>query len=278
MRTRREFLQASGGLVLGTLFLPYLSEAAKKKNIGINLYSVREAMLADAVGTLKKLAQIGYKEIESAKSAKGNYYGLQPRAIKSITGDLGITLRSGHVPVNGDWQKSVEAAAEAGQDYLIAAGLPSRGQTTDNYKRVADTFNRAAEDCQKANIIFGYHNGGADFAKENDQVLYDVLLEHTDPGLVKMELDLGWAIVGGGDPLSYFDRYPGRFPLWHLNDINKDKAESIELGKGRLDIAGLLKNKQQAGMKYFFVEQEESNSSPLASMQDNFDYLTKLRY
>jgi sugar phosphate isomerase/epimerase len=278
MKTRREFLKTSGGLVLGTLFLPYLTEAAKVKDVGINLYSIRESMLADAVATLKELAKIGYKEIESAKSTKGNYYGLQPKEIKTIAGDLGLTIRSGHVPVNGDWQKSVEAAAEAGQEYLIVPGLPSRGQTVDNYKKVADIFNKAAEECRKANIVFGYHNGGADFEMKDGQVLYDVLLQNTDPELVKMELDLGWAIVGGADPIKYFNKYPGRFPLWHLKDIRKDKAESIELGKGRIDIAGLLKNKKKSDMKFFFVEQEESDTTPMESMRYNFEYLKKLNY
>lgn len=276
MKTRREFLKASGGIVLGGIFLPYLTEAAKIKNVGINLYSIREPMLTDAAGTLEKLAKIGYKEIESAKSAKGNYYGLQPKEIKQITKDLGLTLRSGHVPVNATWQKSVDEAAEAGQDYLVAAGLPSRGQTVDNYKKVADIFNKSAEDCKKANLIFGYHNGGSDFAQENGQTLYDVLLDNTNPDLVKMELDLGWAIVGGGDPIKYFDKYPGRFPLWHIKDIKKDKAESTEFGKGRIDIPSLLQNKKKSDMKYFFVEQEEWDSSPLESLQYDYSYLMKL--
>lgn len=278
MKTRREFIKISGGFMLGNIFYPDCLLAAKVKNVGINLYSVRDPMLSDATGTLQKLAEIGYKEIESAKSVKGNYYGLEPKEIKKITKDLGLNLRSGHVPVNGDWQKSIDAAAEAGQEYLISAGLPSRGQTVDNYKRVAETFNKAAEDCKKSNIIFGYHNGGSDFAKENGQVLYDVLLDNSDPDLVKMELDLGWAIVGGGDPIKYFDKYPGRFPLWHIKDIKKDKAESTEFGKGRIDITGLLKNQKKSDMKFLFIEQEEWDVSPLESLAYNYNYLVKLNY
>ncbi len=278
MNTRREFLKVSGGLLVGGMFIPYLTEAAKVKNVGINLYSVREQMLSDAAGTLEKLAKIGYKEIESARSEKGNYYGLRPKEIKQITKDLGLCLRSSHVLVNTDWKQSVEDAAEAGQHFLISAGLPSRGQTVDNYKRVAEVFNKAAEDCKESNLIFGYHNGGSDFTKENGQILYDVLLNNTDPDLVKMELDLGWAIVGGADPQEYFDKYPGRFPLWHLKDIKKDKEESTEFGKGRIDIVGLLKNKKKSDMKYFFVEQEEWENSPMESISFNFNYLKNLRF
>ncbi|GLU55277.1 sugar phosphate isomerase/epimerase family protein [Dyadobacter frigoris] len=263
MKTRREFLEISSGIVLGGLFYPNLIQAAKVKNIGINLYSVREAMLLNATGTLEKLAKIGYKEIESVKSVKGNYYGLKPKEIKKIMEDLGLNLRSGHVAVNADWQKSIDAAAEAGQKYLISPGLPSAGQTVDNYKRVSETFNLAAEVCKKSNIIFGYHNGGSDFTQENGQVLYDVLLDNSDPDLVKMELDLGWAIVGGADPVKYFDKYPGRFTLWHIKDIKIDKAESTEFGKGRIDITGLLKNQKKSAMKFLFIEQENWDHSAL---------------
>lgn len=278
MTTRREFLRNSAGVMLGSTFYPYLTTAARVKNIGINLYSAREPMLADATDTLKKLAKIGYKEIESAKSAKGNYYGLTPREIREITRDLGLTLRSGHVPVNADFQKSIDEAAEAGQQYLISAGLPSRGQTVDNYKKVADVFNKAAENCKKSNITLGYHNGGSDFARENGQVLYDVLLANTDPELVKMELDLGWAIVGGADPVTYFEKYPGRFPLWHIKDIKKDKAESTEFGKGRIDITGLLKHQKKSDMKFLFIEQEEWEHSALESLAFDYNYLRKLDY
>jgi sugar phosphate isomerase/epimerase len=278
MKTRREFLKNSAGIVLGSAFYPYLTEAARKQNIGINLYSARDPMLADATDTLKKLAKIGYKEIESAKSVKGNYYGLAPKEVKKIIQDLGMTLRSGHVPVNADFQKSIDEAAEAGQQYLISAGLPSRGQTVENYKKVAETFNKAAENCKKSNITLGYHNGGSDFAKENGQVLYDVLLANTDPKLVTMEMDLGWAIVGGADPLAYLDKYPGRFPLWHIKDIKKDKPESIEFGKGRIDIIGLLKYQKKYDMKFLFIEQEEWEHSALESLAFDFKFVRGLGY
>src|SRR5687767_1699433 len=151
MKTRRDFLKASGGLALGALMLPNLAKAEKVKDVGIQLYSVRNEMLADAVGTLKELARIGYKDLESARSAKGNYYGLQPKEIKKIASDLGMTLRSGHVHIDKDFQRSIDGAAEAGQAYLVCSSLPSKGQTLDNYKKVAETFTRAAEDCKKSN-------------------------------------------------------------------------------------------------------------------------------
>jgi sugar phosphate isomerase/epimerase len=278
MKSRRDFLKTSGGLALGALMLPSITKAEKIKNVGIQLYSVRKEMLADAVGTLKELAKIGYKELESARSEKGNYYGLQPKEIKKIVGDLGMTLRSGHVHVDDNWQRSIDAAAEAGQDYLVCSSLPSKGQTIDNYKKVAETFSKAAEDCKKSKIIFGYHNHEYEFEKENGKVLYDVLLDSTDPKLVTMELDLGWVIASGNDPLAYFNKYPGRFPLWHLKDMDTTKKQSTEFGKGQVNVVEMLKNAKKSGVKHIFVEQEEYASTALESMKYDFDYLQKLNY
>ncbi|WP_234735370.1 sugar phosphate isomerase/epimerase family protein [Tellurirhabdus bombi] len=276
MHTRRDFLKSAGGLALSAALLPTSSQAAKVKSVGLQLYTVRKEMLADAAGTLKQLAKIGYKELESARSDKGNFYGLQPKEIRKIANDLGMSVRSGHVHIDKDWQRSVDAAAEAGQEYLICSSLPSQGQTVANYQRVADLFSKAAEDCKKANLVFGYHNHEYEFEKADGKVLYDILLERSDPNLVKMELDLGWVIVTGYDPLTYIEKYPGRFPLWHLKDMDKAKKESTEFGKGQIDIAKMLQNANKSGMKYFFVEQEEYAGAPMDSVKYNYEYLMKL--
>jgi len=276
--TRRNFLKTSGALALGALLLPHVGHTAKVKNPGIQLYSLRADMLADPAGTLKKIANLGYKELESASSPKGHYYGLAAKEIKKITQDLGMNLRSGHVHLDKNWQRTVDEAAEAGQQYLICSSLPSQGQTVSNYQRVAEAFNKGAEACKKANLIFGYHNHDYEFEKADGKVLYDLLLTETDPNLVKMELDLGWVIVTGFDPVTYFEKYPDRFPLWHLKDMRKDKAESTEFGKGRIDIKRMFQNAQKSGMKYYFVEQEEYAGAPLDSMKHNINYLKKLNY
>lgn len=278
MTTRRDFLRTTGALALGALALPYAANAAKVQQVGIQLYTVREQMLADARGTLAQLAKLGYKELESARSAKGHYYGLSAKEIKQVAKDLGLNLRSGHVHIDQDWQKTVDEAAESGQQYLVCSSLPSTGQTISNYQKVADIFNKSAEACKKANLIFGYHNHEYEFAKDNGKILYDILLEETDPDLVKMELDLGWVIVTGHDPVHYFEKYPNRFPLWHLKDMKKNKEESTEFGKGRINITQMFRNAQKSGMKYFFVEQEEYAGDPMASVKHNIDYLKKLNY
>ena len=278
MNTRRNFLKTSATFATVSLLLPGFADAAEvtKRKVGLQLYTVRKEMLEDATGTLRQLAKLGYKELESARSEKGNYYGLQPKEIKKITQDLGMRLVSGHVHIDNDWQRSVDAAAEAGQPYLICSSMSSNAQTIENYQHTADEFSKAAEDCKKVNIVFGYHNHETEFEKVDGQVLYDILLDRTDPDLVKMEFDLGWVIATGNDPLKYFNKYPGRFPLWHLKDMDKVKKESTEFGKGMVNIAEMFKNESKSGMKHFFVEQEEYTSTPMESLKYNYDYLKKM--
>ncbi|HEX8357257.1 MAG TPA: sugar phosphate isomerase/epimerase [Segetibacter sp.] len=282
MTTRRNFIKSSGGFAVGSLLLPMacktasLSTAASKKQVGVQLYSVRKEMLADAPGTLQQLAKLGYTQLESARSAKGNYYGLAPKEIKKIANDLGMTVRSGHVHIDKDWLKSVDQAAEAGQEYLIVSSMPTRGQTIENYQKTADIFSRSAEDCKKHNIVFGYHNHEEEFDKVNGQVLYDILLDRSDPQLVKMEMDLGWLVITNNDPFKYFEKYPNRFPLWHLKDMNLAKKESTEFGKGGVDIKKLVAGAGKAGLKYYFIEQEEYTSTALESLAADIKYLQEL--
>ena len=281
MNSRRNFLKASGLLATGSLLLPDLIQAASRrsvKDVGLQLYTVRNEMLKDNVGTLKQVASLGYKEIESAGSDKGSYYGFKPAEMKKVCNDLGMTLRSGHVHYDDKWQQTIDDAVQSGQEYLIVSVMPSNGQTVDNYKKVAEIFNKAGEACKKSNITFGYHNHDSEFDKDNGKVLYDVLLENTHPEYVKMEMDLGWVIVTGNDPLAYFAKYPGRFPLWHLKDMDLKAKHSVEFGKGSLDVKKMLKNAKEAGMKYFFVEQEEYTRTAFECLKYNMDYLKKVNY
>lgn len=277
LQSRRDFIKSSAALAAGAAVLnAFPADAYPVKNVGIQLYSVRKEMLADAAGTLKKLAAIGYKNIESAGSEKGSYYGLKPKEMKKICADSGMTLLSGHVHIDKDWQKTVDEAAESGQTYLICSTMPSNGQTVDNYKHCADIFNTSAEVANKANLTFGYHNHEYEFENENGKVLYDILLTHTHPAKVKFELDLGWLIVSGADATTYFNKYPDRFPLWHLKDMDKTAKHSTEFGKGDIDLKALLAQAKKSGMKNYFVEQEEYTLAPLDAMRYDLDYLKKL--
>lgn len=278
MKTRRHFLKTAGAFALGSMILPEFSFAlAKIKNPGIQLYSVRAEMLADAKGTLKQLAALGIKQIESASSAKGNYYGLSGKEMKEACKELDMTLRSGHVAINSKWPQTMEEAAEAGQEYLICSSMPKSGQTIDNYKRTAEIFNKSGEECRKLGIKFGYHNHDYEFDKVDGQVLYEVLMDNTDPKLVHMELDLGWVVASGNDPFEYFKKYKGRFPLWHLKDMDLQKKHSTEFGKGGLDIPKLLKHQKESGLKYFFIEQEEYAKTPMESIKYDMDYLERIK-
>lgn len=277
MRTRRNFIKRAGILSAGALVLPSCGFASpSEQKFGVQLYSFRDEMAKDALGTLKQIAAIGIKEIESARSGKGHYYGLSPEDMKKACEDLGMRLKSGHVALDDNFQQTMEQAVASGQPYLICSSMPSKGQTVDNYKKVAEAFNKAGEDCKKLGLKFGYHNHEYEFESDKGEVLYDVLMDNTEPDLVHMELDLGWVIVGGKNPLDYFKKYPRRFPLWHLKDMNMTKKESTEFGKGALDIKTMMQNQEASGVKHIFIEQEEYASTPLESMKHNMEFLKAL--
>jgi sugar phosphate isomerase/epimerase len=276
MKTRRDFLLQTGTLTLGASLLPSMAfKLPVKMQLGVQLYTFRDEMAADPEGTLEKIAAIGIKKIETARSNKGHYYGLGPEGMKKICGDLGMKLVSGHVHLDDQWEKTMEEAVLSGQNYLICSTMPSSGQTIDNYKKVAQAFNKAGESCKKMGLKFGYHNHEYEFETDQGEVLYDILLKETEAQLVHMELDLGWVIVTGKDPLDYFNRFPGRFPLWHLKDMNMQEKESTEFGKGGLDIEAMMAHQKESGVKHIFIEQEEYAGTPLESMKHNMAYMQK---
>ncbi len=277
MNTRRTFIKKTGILGAATLLLPQINFASlKEQRYGVQLYSFRDSMLKDPKKTLEEIAILGFKEIESAGSKKGYYYGLTPKEMGATCKALGMKLTSGHVHLDANFEQTMEDAVSSGQEYLICSSLPSNGQTVDNYKRVAEQFNKAGEACKKIGLKFGYHNHEYEFESENGEVLYDVLMDNTQDDLVHMELDLGWVVVAGMNPISYFKKYPGRFPLWHLKDMDMTKKESTEFGKGGLDIEKMLSNKELSGATHIYIEQEEYHSSPVESMQHNMNYLKSI--
>lgn len=277
MNTRRKFIRQSSLLGATTLLLPELTWASTmNQNYGVQLYSFRDSMLKNPKKTLEEIASLGFKEIESAGSSKGYYYGLTPSDMGKTCTELGMKLSSGHVRLDDAFEQTMEDAVISGQEYVICSSMPSNGQTVDNYKKVAEQFNKAGEACKKLGLKFGYHNHEYEFESEKGNVLYDVLMDTTESDLVYMELDLGWVVIAGKDPLHYFKKYPKRFPLWHLKDMDKGKKESTEFGKGVLDISLMLKNKELSGVEHIYIEQEEYASTPAESMAYNLNYLKKL--
>lgn len=277
MFTRRKFIMQSSLLGATTLLLPELTWAsAINQTYGVQLYSFRDSMLKNPIKTLEEIAGLGFKEIESAGSSKGYYYGLTPSEMGKTCQELGMKLTSGHVRLDDAFEQTMEDAVISGQKYVICSSMPSDGQTVDNYKKVAEQFNKAGEACKKLGLKFGYHNHEYEFESENGKVLYDVLMDNTESDLVYMELDLGWVVMAGKDPLHYFKKYPKRFPLWHLKDMDKGKKESTEFGKGVLDISLMLQNKKLSGVEHIYIEQEEYASTPAESMAHNLNYLKKI--
>lgn len=277
MNTRRTFIKKSSLFGATTLLIPQLNWASiKNQSYGVQLYSFRDSMLENPKKTLEEIASLGFKEIESAGSAKGYYYGLTPSEMGKTCKEFGMKLTSGHVRLDDAFEQTMEDAVASGQKYVICSSMPSNGQTVNNYKKVAEQFNVAGEACKKLGLKFGYHNHEYEFESENGQVLYDVLMDDTESDLVYMELDLGWVVVAGKDPLYYFDKYPGRFPLWHLKDMDMGKKESTEFGKGVLDISLMLKNKELSGVEHIYIEQEEYANTPVKSMEHNMNYLKNL--
>jgi sugar phosphate isomerase/epimerase len=277
MKTRRKFLKQTSLYSAATLFMPQTSFSLSKNNsYGVQLYSFRDSMLENPKKTLEEIASLGFKEIESAGSSKGYYYGLTPTDMGKTCKALGMKITSGHVHLNDKFEQTMEDAVATGQEYIICSSMPSDGQTIDNYKRVAEQFNIAGKACKKLGLKFGYHNHEYEFESENGQVLYDVLMDNTESDLVHMELDLGWVVVAGKDPIDYFKKYPGRFPLWHLKDMNMEEKVSTEFGKGALNIEQMLKNKELSGVKHIYIEQEEYANTPYESMKFNMSYLKNI--
>ncbi len=276
MTTRRSFIKQSGTAAIGALVLPTMGCSAPSPAFGVQLYSFRDALAKDAIKTLEGIAGLGIKKIESARSDKGLYYGLRPEQMGKVCADLGMQLISGHVHLDDTFENTMEQAAASGQEYVICSSLPTNGQHVDNYKSVAEAFNKAGEACKKMGLKFGYHNHEYEFESDKGTVLYDILMDETVPELVHMELDLGWVIVAKKDPLHYFEKYPGRFPLWHLKDMNLANNESTEFGKGALDIKKMMQYQKQSGVDHIFIEQEEYASTPMKSMQHNMDFLKQL--
>jgi sugar phosphate isomerase/epimerase len=285
MTTRRSFLKTSALLSAGLMVAPKLF-AYDKKHIGLQLYTVRDAMGKDVAATLAKVAEIGYSSVE-ASYGNGKYYGVEPKAFAALLKQNGLIMPSCHYllgeasPGEGTilkgWDKAVEDAASIGQKYMVCAWLaPSERGSLDHYKKLAEDFNKAGETCKKAGIQFCYHNHDFEFIQEDGKYPYETLLDSTDKNLVKMEIDLYWLTKANQDPIALIDKHPGRFPLWHVKDMDKtEKKMFTEVGNGVIDFKKIFTKANKAGLKYFFVEQDICPGNPFDSITQSITYIKK---
>lgn len=282
---RRNFIQASSLTALGALAFPNELLALKKvKKVGIQLYTIRDDMAKDPMGTLQKVANIGYDHVELASYNNGKVYGKTPAEFKKALTDLGLVTHSSHIGLNilrEGWEKAVEDALVLGQKYVVCPYLaePER-KTMDQYKKLFEVLNKCGEVAKKAGIQLAYHNHDFEFMTVDGQIPMDELLKACDKDLVKIELDLYWTVKAGKDPITLFKNNPGRFHLWHVKDMaNTPEKEFAPVGNGTIDFKKIFKNAKTAGMEYFFVEQDmHKNNQPLANVETSYKYLKGLRY
>lgn len=280
MINRRTFVKTLSAGIAASLIVPAkLMASPTNKLIGIQLYTLHKQMNEDAVGTMNKVANVGFNAIETAGYADRKFYGYDPKEFKILVEDMGMTPQSSHSGVTlMNIDETIEDTINAGMLYLVLPSLDkSRRKTPDDYLKVAEEFNMMGEKCKKAGLTFAYHNHAFEFEKLEEKVPYDILLDNTDPELVTMQLDLYWIIYGGCDPVDYFNRYPGRFELFHVKDMSDGASrESTEIGNGIIDFEAIFAVKEKAGMNYFYLEQESFHMDPFASITISYNYLKNL--
>ena len=304
MIKRRDFLRTSGAAALGSLLFSKTNAAFFKAGmhpVGLQLYTLFNIIDSDVEGTLKKVAAIGYREIESAFSKKGGYYGMNAKAFAALLTNLGMSWKSHHVlgapfklpadakpPTDAEgkpikfpamrnlkdnMQELVDEVAEGGVPYLVCASTPI--ETMDEIKASIEVLNKTGDACKKAGIQFAYHNHDKEFHEVDGQVPYHMMLAQTDADKVKMELDLCWVTKAGVDPVELFKQHPGRFPLWHVKDIDKDLKGPQPVGTGIVDFKRIFASAETAGMQHFFVE-HDMPADAFASITTSYQNLQKL--
>lgn len=255
------------------------------KPIGLQLYTLRDLLEKDVAGTIQQLAKIGYKDVEIY-----SLYGKSAAEFKKILTDNGVAASSGHYmlkDVQSSWDKHIDDAKTLGLEYMVNAILQDEERKSfDDYKRLVDVFNKAGEATQKAGIQFCYHNHNFEFTKYGDTTAYDYFLKNLDPKLVKYEMDCFWVTHAGEDPVAYFNKYPGRFPLLHIKDMKDKPAPTHELdakmglfapvGHGSIDWKRIFAAAKKGGMQHYFVEEDYCEQPPLEAIKMSYEYLSKL--
>ncbi len=293
---RRTFLKttaagAFGLTVLGPAALSSCSTVDRKSmGVGLQLYTIRDAMAADLHGSLRKVSDLGYKYVELASYADGKFYGYTPEEFKKIVEDLGMEAISSHTQVEAagisldNAKIMTEAHAALGVQYCIQPWVEEADRNIESYKKMVGDWNEVGGIMKQAGIRFGYHNHNFEF-KSVDGIVpyYDIFMKEMDPDLITMELDIFWASKAGQDPVEMFHNYPGRFRLLHVKDMYTREAPFFDVikddiapvGEGVIDFKTIFAVKEVAGMKHFFVEDDnQGNGKPFEALETSIHNLT----
>ncbi|MEA4918397.1 sugar phosphate isomerase/epimerase [Proteiniphilum sp.] len=269
-------------LLTGLFILPACNQ---KKEIYLQLYSVRDDIKADYAGTIAKVAEMGYTGVEAADYNNGKFYGMSPADFKKSIEDAGMVVLSSHTArpladsvaaTNWDeiwawWDTAIKAHKEAGMKYIVTPWMPTP-KTLADLKTYCDYYNQIGEKCNAAGIKFGYHNHNFEFKEIEGELMYDYMLKNTDPSKVFFQMDVYWVGEGGKNPVDYFNNYPGRFELLHIKD-------ELELGKsGKVDFESIYNNAKTAGAKYMIVEVERYTGTPFEGVKESYDFLNEADY
>ena len=254
--------------------------SANTKLIGLQLYTVRDQLQTNFEGTIEKVAQIGYKNLEFA-----GYYNHTPEQVRALLDRLGLISTSSHIGaqlMRPDPAAQIKAAKVIGHEYITIPSYNFGREGVEGWKKGVAEFNTWGRMCRDAGMKLAYHNHNMEFAAlEGATSGYDILVREVDPALVDFELDLYWAAFADQDPKALFAKYPGRFAMWHVKDllVTNGTKGMAPVGKGTLDFKSYFANARQAGLKHFFVEHDTAATYPggsLASIQASADFLKQL--
>jgi sugar phosphate isomerase/epimerase len=275
-QSRRDFLRVSAAAAVGAVLLPQYACKPKLPGIGLQLYTIRDAMAADVPGSLKKVADIGYTYLELAGYADGKFYGYEPAEFKKLVADLGMEILSSHTQVEAQGitldnaKKMAEDHAKLGVKYCLQPWVVPEARTTiASYQKMVADWNIVGGIMKQNGIQFGYHNHNFEFATVEGKIPYfDVFMVECDKDLVTMEIDLFWTTKAGQNPVEIFKKYPGRFQLFHMKDMFTKEApfyttegvtDFAPVGAGVINFREILAAKDIAGMKYMVVEQDRTS-------------------
>ncbi len=284
---RREFLTAIGlaaaatqlGCTTGSA-IGGGTGARRLRRVGVQLYSLRDDAARDLERTLADIAAIGYRDVELLGSF--NNFGMPPAQLRQVLDRNGLRAPSTHVGGNAldQLDRNIDEALTLGHQYIVLASLPIQGQRTlDDYRRWADRLNEAGQVTLRRGIRMAFHNHANDLTPINGTVPYDILIERTDPQVVRHQLDTGNAAMAGRDPIEYLQRYGSRFWLFHIKDVPQlGASKDTELGTGVINFRRLLASIPDIDNKLLYVEQETYPATPLESVRRDYTYISQLTF